>query len=91
MVILLGLPPHGTTVRFAPDDLVNNDQIIQGSFSYTRRAFADVVDRLNAGTLRPGFLVTHRFSLDEVDAAVATLRGGASNEVRGKVVIDLER
>jgi len=91
MVILLGLPTHGTTVNFAPDDLVNNDQIIQGSFSYTRAAFSDVVDRLNAGTLRPGFLVTHRFSFDDVDAAVAALRGGATHEPRGKVTIDLER
>lgn len=91
MVILLGLPPHGTTVAFAPDDLVNNDQIVQGSFSYTRRAFADVVARLNSGALRPGFLVTHRFSLEDVEEAVATLRGGASREPRGKVVVDVTR
>jgi threonine dehydrogenase-like Zn-dependent dehydrogenase len=91
MVILLGLPPHGTTVTFAPDDLVNNDQIVQGSFSYTRRAFAEVVERLNRGALRPGFLVTHRFALADAHAAVATLRGGASHEPRGKVIVDLER
>ena len=65
MVILLGLPPHGTTVTLAPDDLVNNDVIIQGSFSYTRIAFADVVERVNSGALCPSFLVTHRFGLDD--------------------------
>jgi hypothetical protein len=36
MVVLLGLPPHGTRVEIAPDDLVNDDIIIQASFSYTR-------------------------------------------------------
>jgi threonine dehydrogenase-like Zn-dependent dehydrogenase len=90
MVILLGLPPHGTTVALAPDDLVNNDLIIQGSFSYTRSAFADVVGRVNGGDLRPSFLITHRFALGEVPLAIEALRGTiSSNEPRGKVVIDL--
>jgi threonine dehydrogenase-like Zn-dependent dehydrogenase len=92
MVILLGLPPHGTTVALAPDDLVNNDLIIQGSFSYTRRAFADVVGRVNAGELRPSFLITHRYELDDALSAVDALRGNvAAGEPRGKVVIDLTR
>jgi threonine dehydrogenase-like Zn-dependent dehydrogenase len=69
---------------------VNNDQIIQGSFSYTRRAFAEVVERLNARDLRPGFVITHRFDLERVDEAVATLRGAERIvEPRGKVVLDL--
>jgi 2-desacetyl-2-hydroxyethyl bacteriochlorophyllide A dehydrogenase len=90
IVILLGLPPHGTTVEISPDDLVNNDVIIQASFSYTRAAFADVVARLNAGALRPSFLITHRFTLETALDAVAALRGGTDHEPRGKVVIDLE-
>ncbi|MGB8180284.1 MAG: alcohol dehydrogenase catalytic domain-containing protein [Acidimicrobiales bacterium] len=105
MVILLGLPPHGTKVEIAPDDLVNDDVIIQASFSYTRKAFAEVVERLNAKEVRPSFLVTHRFSIDDVDSAVATLRGpardleapratGASaltaaSQPRGKVVVEV--
>jgi len=90
MVILLGLPPHGTEVAFAPDDLVNDDIIIQGSFSYTREAFADVVRRVNSGDLRPSFVITHRFTLDDAPDAVATLRGGPSDhEPRGKVVLEI--
>lgn len=89
MVILLGLPPHGETVEIAPDDLVNNDVIIQASFSYTREAFADVVARLNNGALHPSFLVTHRFSLDEASEALGQLRGGNDQRSRGKIVIDL--
>ena len=104
MVVLLGLPPHGTKVEIAPDDLVNDDLIIQASFSYTRTAFAEVVERLNAQELRPSFLITHRFGLEHVDSAVATLRGappldsspgeadGALTAVaqpRGKVVVEI--
>jgi len=90
MVILLGLPPHGTEVAFAPDDLVNDDLIIQGSFSYTREAFADVVRRVNSGDLRPSFVITHRFSLEKAPDAVAALRGGSSeDEPRGKVVVEV--
>lgn len=87
-VILLGLPAHGTTVSVAPDDVVNNDLVIQGSFSYTRRAWAQVVERVNRGELSPSFLVTHRFELEEVDRAVRALRGPLDDAVaRGKVVV----
>jgi L-iditol 2-dehydrogenase len=89
MVVLLGLPPHGATVEVAPDDLVNNDVIIQGSFSYTSDAFAEVVRRINARELRPSFLITHRFALDESLRALEVLRGGDTDEPRGKVVLDV--
>jgi threonine dehydrogenase-like Zn-dependent dehydrogenase len=90
MVILLGLPPHGTTVTFAPDDVVNDDIVIQGSFSYTREAFADVVRRVNSGDLSPSFLITHEFNLEHALDAVAALRGASSShDARGKVVVDL--
>jgi len=90
MVILLGLPTHGTLIEVAPDDLVNDDVVIQGSFSYTSQAFSDVVEQVNAGTLKPSFLITHRFTLDEADIAIATLRGAvAEDQPRGKVVLSL--
>jgi L-iditol 2-dehydrogenase len=90
MVILLGLPTHGTLIEVAPDDLVNDDVVIQGSFSYTSQAFSDVVEQVNAGALRPSFLITHRFTLDEADIAIATLRGAvAEDQPRGKVVLSI--
>ena len=89
MVILLGLTPHGTTVDLVPDRVVNNDVIIQGSFSYTREAFRNVVRRVNAGELRPSFLITHRFTLENSTRAIVALRVGVTNEPRGKVVIDI--
>lgn len=88
MVILLGLPPHGTVIDFAPDDVVNDDLVIQGSFGYTSQAFGEVVDQVNAGILRPSFLITHRYSLNDAGQAIAALRGEvAEMEPRGKVVV----
>ena len=89
MVIMLGLPAHGTTVKIAPDDLVNNDLIIQGSFSYSRPSWADVVARVNAGVLKPSFLITHRFQLSDALDAVKALRSVDLQEPRGKVAIFL--
>jgi len=90
VVVLLGLPAHGTSVPLFPDDIVNNDVMIQGSFSYTRRAWADVVTLLNEGLVRPGFLVTHAFTLDRWREAIDTLRAAPSGVARGKVVITTE-
>ena len=86
-VVLLGLPPRGTPAAVAVDDLVNNDLTILASFGYTSSAWKGVVTLLNAGRIRPGFLVTHRFGLQEWEAAVTTLRGAASP--RGKVLLEI--
>lgn len=90
MVILLGLPAHGTRIDVAPDDLVNNDIVIQGSFAYTKTSFAEVVELMNVGDLKPSFLITHRFTLEQAVDAIGALRGDvADDEPRGKVVISL--
>ena len=86
-VLLLGLPPHGLTVALSVDDVVNNDLAILGSFSYTAAAWRDVVGLLNAGLIKPGFLVTHRFALADFEQAIARLRGG--DGPRGKVLLEL--
>ena len=84
-VVLLGLPPRGEPAPVPVDDLVNNDLTIMASFGYTSRAWRDVVTLLNAGRIRPGFLITHRFGLGEWEAALSTLRGADSP--RGKVLL----
>jgi L-iditol 2-dehydrogenase len=86
-VLLLGLPPHGDTAALAVDDVVNNDLAILGSFSYTAAAWRDVVRLLNAGLIRPGFVVTHRYSLNEWERAIACLRD--SDGPRGKVLLEI--
>jgi threonine dehydrogenase-like Zn-dependent dehydrogenase len=69
------------------DDAVNNDLSILGSFSYSASAWRAVVTLLNAGRLRPGFVITHRFGLADWERAIAVLRGAASP--RGKVLVEL--
>jgi threonine dehydrogenase-like Zn-dependent dehydrogenase len=86
-VLLLGLPPHGQTVALSVDDAVNSDLAILGSFSYTAAAWRDVVRLLNAGLIRPGFLVTHRFALTDWAQALDCLRG--ADAPRGKVVLQI--
>jgi L-iditol 2-dehydrogenase len=88
-VLLLGLPPHGETVALSVDDAVNNDLAVLGSFSYTAGAWHDVVSLLNAGLIKPGFLVTHRFRLADWEQAIASLRG--VDGPRGKVLLELGR
>jgi len=74
----------------AVDDLVNNDLTIRASFGYTSDAWRDVVRLLNAGRLRLGFLVTHRFPLGEWAAALDALRDPDPATPRGKVLLNLE-
>jgi 2-desacetyl-2-hydroxyethyl bacteriochlorophyllide A dehydrogenase len=90
MVILLGLPAHGTIIDLAPHDLVNNDIVLQASFGYTSQSFTEVVEQVNAGMLKPSFVITHRYSIEQTQPAIGALRGDvADDEPRGKVVIAL--
>jgi 2-desacetyl-2-hydroxyethyl bacteriochlorophyllide A dehydrogenase len=86
-ITLLGLPPHGAEVAIVPDDFVNNDIILQGSFGYTRTAWSDVVALLNDGQVTPSFLVTHTFGLNDYEQALSTLRHPPADEARGKVMV----
>lgn len=90
-ITLLGLPPHGSQVTIVPDDFVNNDVTLQGSFSYTREAWAEVVAHLNSGALTPSFLITHTFVIDDYLEALETLRNPPSGVARGKVMVLLNR
>ncbi len=88
-VLLLGLPPHGSTTPVPVDDLVNGDLLIRASFGYSSSAWASVVALVNAARLHPGVLVTHRFGFDEHDAAITALRTPPDEGPRGKVVLEL--
>ena len=91
VVVLLRLPAHGTRVSLYPDDVVNNDLVIQGSFSYNRQSWADVVRLLNERLIHPSFFVTHRFDLTQWREALDTLtQRTPGDEPRGKVVLTLD-
>ncbi len=86
-IVLLGYPGQGHAAPLPVDDVINGDLLILGSFSYTRSAWADVVALLNSGSFDPGFLVTHRFTLDDYASAIATLRKPVG--ARGKVLMEV--
>lgn len=87
-VLLLGICGHGKAVAMSPDEIVNNDLRIRGSFGYTAAAWAQVVALLNAGRLDLQALVTHRFPLDRYEDALAAL-SSPTESARGKVLLDL--
>jgi L-iditol 2-dehydrogenase len=87
-VLLLGICGHGKTVSMSPDEVVNNDLRIRGSFGYTAAAWSQVVALLNAGRLDLQALITHRFPLDQYRAALDTL-GRPAESARGKVLLDV--
>jgi threonine dehydrogenase-like Zn-dependent dehydrogenase len=86
-VLQLGLPPAGSTLHLPGDLLVNNDLTLAASFGYTSGAWSRVVALLNAGSLRPGRIVTHTFGLDEFEQAFAELAEPTGR--RGKIVLEV--
>jgi len=88
-VLLLGLPPHGSTAPVPVDDLVNADLLVRASFGYTSAAFTKVLGLIASGQLKPGTLVTHRHSLDQFEEAFRLLRSAEPGAARGKVMLTL--
>ena len=88
-VLLLGISGHGKTVAMSPDDIVNNDLRIRGSFGSTAASWAEIATLLNTGRFNPAPLITHRFSLSRFDDALEILRR-ATSEPRGKVLLDIQ-
>jgi threonine dehydrogenase-like Zn-dependent dehydrogenase len=86
-LILLGFPGAGVEVGVEIDQVVNFDLTVAGSFSYTSAAWRQTVELINAGLLRPGFLVTHRVPLADFPRAIDLLRGGAGP--RAKVALEI--
>jgi L-iditol 2-dehydrogenase len=87
LVLLLGLPPAGTTLEIPADSPVNNDLSIVASFGYTTAAWTRVVSLVNAGQVGPGVIVSHRFPLDSWEQALAAL--SEPDGARGKVLLEI--
>lgn len=88
-LLLLGLPPHGEKLPLAVDDLVNNDISLVGSFSYTTKAWKQVVELANSNAFNPDFLITHRYIFDDWKDAINALRRPTG--ARGKVIIQMAK
>jgi L-iditol 2-dehydrogenase len=87
-LLLLGVSGFGQTVAVSPDDIVNNDLRIRGSFGATASSWAGITALLNSGRFDPAPLITHRYPLEEFDEAVEALRR-PTTDARGKILLDL--
>ena len=89
-VILVGVAPQGERVSFDHASCVLSDQAILGSCfgsSIPSIDFPRLADLAVAGHLDLDKLVTHRFPLEQIDDAIATLESGDA----GRVVLIPER
>jgi threonine dehydrogenase-like Zn-dependent dehydrogenase len=66
---------------------VNNDLSIVASFGYTTASWTRVVSLVNAGQVRPGVIVSHRFPLESWEQALAAL--SRPDGARGKVLLEI--
>ncbi len=80
-IVLIG---EGSTVEFQPSqDLMHDQKTIIGSWVTSIWRLEDLVERLVRWNIHPERLITHWFSLDEVDAAYALM----ASQKCGKVAI----
>jgi threonine dehydrogenase-like Zn-dependent dehydrogenase len=79
--VLLGISGSGRAT-IDPDTVTLNQLRVQGAFAASRAAWRWVVGLYASGTLDPAPLITHRFGLEQVDTAFATLTTPDGNAVK---------
>ncbi len=76
---IVGLPQRDALAQFSPYDLVARGQRIQGSFMGSGRLAIDVpwlADLYLQGRLKIDELITGRYSLDQINAAIESMERG---------------
>jgi threonine dehydrogenase-like Zn-dependent dehydrogenase len=85
-IVLIG---EGGTVEFNPSpDIIHDQKTIYGSWVTSIWKMEELVERIVRWKIHPEDLVTHRFTLDQVDKAYVTMAGGKCGKVA--VVFDEE-
>jgi len=87
LCVFAGHPPEGEKIRLDPHLLIRGKQI-RGSWggdTVPRRDIPMYARRFAEGSLPLEKLITHRFALEEINDAMATLRSGRA----GRIVIDM--
>lgn len=81
---------EGGTCRFDPSpDLIHDQKTIYGSWVTSIWQMEELVERIARWGIHPADLITHRYGLDEVGEAYATMASGQCGKVA--VVFDEER
>jgi len=74
---------HPETAAVDVTDIVRNEKMIVGSYSFSLRTFERILDLMDSGQLDPRALITHQFSLEDVVDAFET----AASRRCGKVLV----
>ncbi len=82
-VVICGIAPSNDVVHSV--DIVSQSLSVVGVFGATRAGWESAVEAFVSGTLDPGVLVTHEFSLDEIENALRLVDGAGA--LVGKVLI----
>lgn len=80
-VVVVGMPPSGTVVGYDPTTLAAMNQRILGSRmgeSVPARDVPWLIDHWRAGRLKLAELVSGRYALDDIEAALAATRAGTA-------------
>jgi len=78
-LVLVGMPEGGVTADYNPGNLASANQRILGSKMGTSRIEVDIpylVSLYRQGRLKLSELITERFGLDDINAAIASTRQG---------------
>lgn len=88
-VVVVGMPPNGTSVGYDPSGMAGRNQRILGSRMGRTVLARDVpllIGHWRAGRLKLAELVTARYPLEEINAAIAATKSGAV--LRNVIVFD---
>ena len=88
-IVIVGMPADGVVGAFDPGALASRNQRILGSkmgTSIIARDIPALVERYRTGELELDGLISHTFSLDDINAAMDEVRSGAA--LRNVVVFD---
>jgi S-(hydroxymethyl)glutathione dehydrogenase/alcohol dehydrogenase len=88
-VVMVGIAPEGSNLSLPANRVVREERRLVGSFYGSARPHVDMPMILNlytAGKLMLDELVTHRFSLFEINEAVHTLESG--DAIRPVIIYD---
>ena len=84
-IVLEGISGAGRAT-IDPDSIVLGHLRVQGVFGASRAAWRSVVELFSRGQLDPTPLVTHRFALEEFEAAFADLRARDAGALKVELV-----
>ncbi len=78
-VILFGLRPNDTQ-QISQYEITRHDLNVVGAF-VGLKPFVQTINLLNAGTIKPSALITHRLPLSDLAQGVALMRSGQGMKV----------